>query len=133
MTNLEEYNKIKEKAQNFYNQIKTIRSPALNSELIHFNAEGFRHLIYKGQKKKQERHKSVQIMKFKLLPKAKRLIEISTTYQEYDEELSEIIKKKKKRTVKETALVKYWGLVAIIGNFRIKTIIRQIGNGQKHF
>ena len=107
------------------------RCPALNNELVHFSAEGFNHLIYKG--KRRERNKNEQIMKFKLLPKAKTIIEITTTHQEYDESLIEIRKKKFKKIVQETAMVRYWGFVAIIRGFRTKVIVRQIGNGQKHF
>ena len=58
---------------------------------------------------------------------------ISITYQEFDESLMTIRKKRFKRTVEESTVVKYWGLVAIIANFRVKVIVRQIGNGQKHF
>ena len=35
--------------------------------------------------------------------------------------------------IKVIAVVKYWGIVAIIKDFRIKVIIRQIGDGQKQF
>ena len=97
---------------------------------LFYNSEGFNHLIYK---KKSERSKNDQITKFKLLPIAKEIVSISTTFQEYDEGLIEIIRKRFKKRVKETALVKYWGLVAIIRNKKVKVIIRQISNGQKHF
>lgn len=66
------YRKIREDAYNFYKQINNIRCPALKNDLIHFNAKGFNHLIYKGKRK--ERNRKVQIMKLKLLPKAKAII-----------------------------------------------------------
>ncbi len=61
------------------------------------------------------------------------IVEISTTFQEYDESLIEIIKKKYKKRIKETSSVCYWGFVSIIKGHRIKVIVRQIGNGRKHF
>ena len=128
-----QYENLKEKTLSYYNQIEKLRCPALHNDIIHFTNEGFRHLMYKGAKRKAERNKSVQIMKFKLLPKATDIIKITTTYQEYDEQLIDVVKKKKKRTVKETSVTKYWGFVAIINNFRLKAIVRQVGNGQKHF
>lgn len=98
---------------------------------MHFTAEGFNHIIYKG--KRRERSKNDQITKFKLLPKTQTVVSISTTYQEYDESFTTIRRKRFKRTIEETATVKYWGFVAIIQNFRVKVIVRQIGNGQKQF
>ena len=131
MQDISNYEKIRENAYNFYQKIGTIRCLALNNELIHFTAEGFNHLIYKG--KRHERIKNDQITKFKLLPRAKNLIGLTTTYQEYDESLTTIRKKRFKRTIEEATTVKYWGFVAIMQNFRIKVIVRQISNGQKHF
>ncbi|MBU2635157.1 hypothetical protein KJ841_01620 [Patescibacteria group bacterium] len=131
MQDISNYQIIRKNAYNFYRKIGRIRCPALNNEFVHFNAEGFNHLIYK--RKRSERNKNDQIMKFKLLPKAKHIIEISTTYQEYDESLTEIDRKKFKKKVRETVIVNYWGFIAIIKNYRVKVIIRQIGNGQKHF
>ncbi|MBU1091745.1 hypothetical protein KKA27_02705 [Patescibacteria group bacterium] len=131
MQDISNYDKIREDTHNFYQKIRAVRCPVLNNELVHFNAEGFNHLIYKG--KRRERNKNNQITKFKLLPKARTIIEISTTYQEYDESLTTVRKKRFKKIVEETTTVKYWGFVAIIQNFRTKVIVRQIGNGQKHF
>ncbi len=131
MQDISNYEKIREDALNFYQKIRDIRCPALNNELVHFTSEGFNHLVYKGRR--TERSKNDQITKFKLLPRAKKLVEIATTYQEYDEGLIEIRRKRFKKVVYESVSVKYWGLVAIIENFRIKIIVRQIGNGQKQF
>lgn len=131
MQDISNYEKIKEDANNFYQKIGAIRCPALNNSLVHFTSEGFNHLVYKGSRK--ERSKNDQITKFKILPKAKKVIETSTTYQEYDEGLIEVRRKKFKRVVNESVPVKYWGFVAIIENFRIKVIVRLVGNGQMHF
>ena len=46
----------------------------------------------------------------------------------------EFIVKKYKKKVKERKCVKYWGVIAIIDNQKIKVIIRKIGdNGSLHF
>lgn len=131
MQDISNYEKLREEAHNFCQKIGAVRCPALNNELVHFTAEGFNHLIYKGRRR--ERNKNDQITKFKLLPKAKSVLEISTTYQEYDESFTTARKKRFKKTADETAAVKYWGFVAILQNFRVKVIVRQIGNGQKQF
>ena len=131
MLDISQYHKMREETHAWYQTIGAIRCPALNNELVHFSAEGFNHLIYKGNR--IERIKQDQVTKFKLLKKAKIILEISTTYQEYEESLRQIWKKKFKKMVQESALMHYWGFVAIINNFRIKVIARQIGNGGKHF
>lgn len=131
MQDISNYEKIKEDALNFYGMIGQIRCPALKNDIVHFNSVGFNHLVYK--KANCERSKIDQITKFKLLAKAKIIIEISTTHQEYDESLKEITKKKYKKKIKETAMIYYWGFVAIINGYRIKVVVRQVGNGKKHF
>lgn len=131
MQDISNYDKLREDAHNFYSKLGAIRSPALNNELVHFTAEGFNHLIYKG--KRRGRTKNDQITKFKLLPRAKTVIEASTTYQEYDEGLTTIRKKRFKRVSNETVTVRYWGFVAIIQSFRVKVIVRQVDDGQRHF
>lgn len=131
MIDISQYKKIRTATEEYFKKFATLTCPAFQGYKIHFTSEGFNHLIFKGDRK--ERDKDVQIMKFKLFPKAVEIIRMSTTHQEYNEELITILKKKHKKTVYESTLAKYWGLVAIIDSFRVKVIIRQIGNGQKHF
>jgi len=126
-------NQIRIKACNFYKQINKIRCPALNYQFVHFSSEGFKHLIYKGKGKRKERSKQDQIARFKLLPRARELVKITTTFQEYDESVTTIKKKRFKKVVQESATIRYWGLIAIIRNVKIKVIIREVGNGKKHF
>jgi hypothetical protein len=72
-------------------------------------------------------------MRFKLLPRAAKLIELATTFQEYEETLKQFEVKRRKKRMQETKTVRYWGLIAIIEGRKIKTIVRKIGNGQPHF
>ena len=37
------------------------------------------------------------------------------------------------KTKTQNVLVRSWGLVAIINRFRLKVVIRQVGNGKKEF
>jgi hypothetical protein len=116
MINLEEYEKEKEKAQSYYKTIVVSFCPALK-EKIHFNSEGFNHLIYKN-KKEGERDKNSQLLRFKLLSLAKNLIELSTTHQEYEE----IFENEK--------VMLFWGIIAIIEKRKIKVVLKKVGNGQ---
>ncbi len=82
MNDISNYEKLREDAQKFYNGIGRIFSPVLNQE-VHFNSEGFNHIIFKNPR--SERERSSQILRFKLLPPAIKLIKISTTHQEFEE------------------------------------------------
>jgi hypothetical protein len=125
------YQNAKENAQRLYNNIHSIYSPVFKERVI-FPADGFNHIVFK--KPRMEREKSSQLLRFKLLYLAKELISISTTYQEYEELFKEFPVKKYKQKANENRLVKYWGIIAIINNQKIKVIIRKIGdNGSRHF
>ena len=131
MEDLSNYDKLREDAQKFYISTRPISSPALN-EYVYFTAEGFNHIIFKGSR--HEREHSSQILRFKLLPRAVKLVALSTTHQEYEETLKEFWVKSHKQKVRKTKPVKYWGIIAIIDGRKIKVILRKIGdNGQLHF
>lgn len=131
MEDLSDYEKLRADAQQFYTEQRPVHSLALG-ELVHFTAEGFNHLIFKGPRR--EREKPSQIMRFKLLPRAVKLIGLSTTYQEYEATFREFEVKSFKKRVRKSKAVKYWGIIAIVDGRKIKVILRKIGdNGQLHF
>ncbi|MDO8664444.1 MAG: hypothetical protein Q7K44_02765 [Candidatus Liptonbacteria bacterium] len=131
MEDLSSYEKPREDALKFYNSIGKIASPALHQD-IYFNAEGFNHIVFK--RARTERERSSQVLRFRLLPLAIRLLKISTTYQEFEETIKEVEVKEFKQKIKKTKPVKYWGLIAIIDGRKIKVIVRKIGdNGNMHF
>jgi len=131
MENLINYQKSKETAQELYNNIGAIFSPVFKEKII-FPAEGFSHIIFKNNHSRRDEHS--QILRFKLLLLAKKLIGLSTTYQEFEETIKEFDVKKYKKKTKENKLVRYWGLIAIIDGRKIKVIVRKIGNnGSLHF
>jgi len=126
MEDLSNYEKLKEDAQSFYNHIGKAFSPACNQD-IYFSSEGFNHIVFKGSRK--EREKPSQILRFKLLHLAVKLVKLSTTYQEFEETLKEFEVKSHKKRIKKTKPVRYWGIIAIIDGRKIKVILRQIGDG----
>ncbi|MDO8639796.1 MAG: hypothetical protein Q7R53_02620 [bacterium] len=131
MEDLSNYNKLKEDAQRLYNSIGKVFSPVFNKEIF-FPSEAFNHIIFKSSR--TERERSSQILRFKLLPLAVKLLKISNTYQEFEETIKEFEVKSYKKRVKKTKIVKYWGVIAIIDNRKIKVIIRKIGeDGKMHF
>ena len=131
MEDLSNYEKLRGDAQQFYASTRPVQSPALG-EFVYFTAEGFNHIVFKGSR--SERERPSQILRFKLLPKAIKLVGLSTTYQEYEETLKEFEVKSFKKKVRKSRPVKYWGIIAIIDGRKIKVILRKIGdNGQLHF
>jgi len=131
MEDISNYDKLCEDARKFYISTRPIQSPSLG-EYVYFTAEGFNHIIFKGSR--SERERSSQILRFKLLPNAIKLIGLSTTYQEYEETIKEFEVKSYKKKVRKSKTVKYWGIIAIIDGRKIKVILRKIGdNGQLHF
>lgn len=131
MEDLSNYEKLKEDSQKFYNTVGKIYSPVFQQK-INFTAEGFNHIIFKSAR--SERERSSQILRFKLLPLAVKLIKESTTYQEFEETIKEFEIKSFKKRVKKSKAVKYFGIIAIINGRKIKVIIRKIGdNGAMHF
>ncbi len=131
MSDLSNYQKLKENSLKFYNSIGKVPSPALK-EIVVFSAEGFNHIVFKSPN--TERERSSQILRFKLIPLAKKLVEISTTYQEFEETIKDFTVKRHKKKIKQFMVVKYWGIIGVIDNRKIKVIIRKIGdNGFLHF
>lgn len=121
----------KSKALNYYNSLSSTFCRAFKSKVI-FSAEGFNHIIFTNAR--SERERASQITRFRLLPLAEKLIKLTTTYQEYEELYMEVVIKKNKQKIKSTQRIRYWGLIAILDNNKIKVIIRQKGtNGLLHF
>lgn len=125
------YEELKDGASKFYRGIGKVFSPALNQE-IYFTSEGFNHIVFKNSRSERERNS--QILRFKLLPLAVKLIEPSTTYQEFEEMIKEFEVKSFKKKVIKNKSIKYWGIIAIMNDRKIKVIVRKIGdNGVMHF
>ena len=74
--------------------------------------------------------KKEQILKFRLLPLAIKIINKSGTLQEYRKNLI-TIGKKGKDGLRKTKEVEYFGFIAIIGERKIKirVVLRRIGDG----
>lgn len=121
-----DYEQIKQGAAMLYKTFISVNCPALDQN-IHFTSEGFNHLVYGAPKKMRD--KRAQILRFDMLEKAKFILERSTTFQEYEEEI--VYKKVNRRGswVSMNVFVRRWGFVAMIQKFRVKVVVMQEGNG----
>lgn len=122
------YQKEKETAQKFYSTIKSVRCPYFGDQDVFFTSEGFNHILYKNPR--VARAKADQIMRFRSLETAKKLINISSTCQEKEITNEVVIRKFKKRKEKITKAVQYWGFIAILDKKKIKVIIKKTGEGK---
>jgi hypothetical protein len=126
----EEYEKLRSNTEKYYASILPVYSPALKSKII-FSAPAFNHIIYKNPR--NERERKTQMLRFKLLPLAIKLIGFTNTFQEYEETIQSFRIQKEKERIFVSKPVIYWGLIAIIDGRKIKVILRKVGNGEIHF
>lgn len=124
------YIQTKEDARKLYSSYGSVKCAALDGQSVYFNSEGFNHLLYKN---KRERNKKDQFMRLKVLDLAKKIIDITTTYQEYEEVLQNILVKVMKHKEYKSLPVKYWGFIAIIENKKLRVVIKQIRGSNLQF
>ena len=125
-----DYNEIREEAQKLYSTFSKVFCPALGQH-IHFTSNGFNHLIYKSSKK--ERDKRTQILRFDMLEKAKFILEHSTTFQEFEENMEYRRVNRHGKYININLLVKSWGFVAVVEKFRVRVVVTQVGNSKIEF
>lgn len=123
----ENYLTVREQTRKLYGSFGCVKCSALEGQSIFFTSEGFNHLLYKN---KRERNKKDQFMRFKVLDLAKKILDITTTYQEYEEIIQKILVKVKKHKEYQSVLVKYWGFIAIIERKKLRVVVRQIRGGR---
>ena len=127
---LQDYTEIRQEAQKLYATFSKVFCPALGQH-VHFTSNGFKHLIYQGSKK--ERHKKTQILRFDMLEKAKFILETSTTFQEFEEDMEYRRVNRYGKYIPMNLVVRSWGFVAIIEKFRVKVVVTQVGNSKIEF
>jgi hypothetical protein len=123
------YKKAKARAKNFYGKVGRLWSPALR-DYVGFNSMGFRHLIWKGR---ERRPQSQQIARFSLLPLAVETIvdpNIKISFGKKREYTFSKWQREKRKIISEA---KFWALHKKKGNKFIRVIVRQVGEGKKHF
>lgn len=102
-----------------FDQHKEIDCPAFPHEKIHCNAKGINHLIYKGNRSRRE--ESRILTNIWLLPRAMMVLKLMAFTQE------------ETTYTKDGIAYQFWTFEAVVEERRIKVIVRQVGNGKKHF
>lgn len=129
-TDNEKFNRIREEAEQYYKSLGKIWCPYLK-DYVHFSAEGFQHLLFKSWNRSRTRQE--QYTRLKLLRLAPKVIAQSHTLQEYDERKLFVRQKINARWEKRMKGVTYYVFIAIVGDRRLKIIIKEIEGGVKFF
>lgn len=129
--NKAKFNQSKTEADTYFKSITSVKCPYFNNDPVYFNSEGFEHIIFKEWNK--TRSKTEQYTRFRLLPLGVTVIKRSGTLQEFDERKIFVRRKSKDGWNKILKLVKYYVFVSIIGDLRLKVVVKEIEGGQKNF
>jgi hypothetical protein len=127
----EKFEQRKTEATAFYKSIGQVKCPYFDGDCVHFNSEGFEHLIFKEWNK--TRSQVEQYTRFRLLPLAVSIIKKSGTMQEYDERNMFVRSQSRGKWSQVMKAVRYYIFVAIVGELRAKVIIKEIEGGQRCF
>lgn len=95
----------------------SVSSPHFGDGYVTFNNIGFRHLIRKAK----VRSKKEQMKRFGLLSAAPEILKNPKATISY------------RTDFKENRLIQYWAFNGEKDGLKIKVIVRQVGNGVKHF
>ncbi len=121
---------VRNAAEEEYSRIGKVRYPYLGDD-VHFNREGFEHLLFKEWNKTRSRVE--QYIRLKLLRLAPLVISKSHTLQEYDERKMFVRQKINSRWESRLKTVRYYVFVAIFNQARIKVIVKEIEGGVRYF
>ncbi len=129
---IEKFEKVKKEAKEYYDKLGVIRCPYLKMD-VHFNEEGFGHLLSKSWNR--GRSSREQYIRLKILPKVVETIKIAHTLQEFDERKIFARQKINSRWENRLKIVKYYVFIALLREyeFRMKIIIKQIEGAQPFF
>jgi len=130
MDNVEQFQRVKQEAENYYKTVNAVFCPYLKSK-INFNAKGLDHIKMKSWNK--SRLVSDQYLRLKFLKLVQEVLKNSGTLQEFHETKNF---KRIKDTGRWQSIMKpvvYYGFVAILNNVKIKIIVKRVEGGQPYF
>lgn len=123
------YEKAKERAQEIYKKIGSVKCPALGSHVA-FSRSGLNHIIRKGR---IPRTRNEQKRRFTLLPYVENIVKNPTAVILYKKEIiKERVNRHGEKVLMES-VAHFWTFVEKIEDCTIKVVIRQLNNKAKHF
>lgn len=126
----EQFNKLKEKSEDFYKSLGEIYCPYFKEKII-FNAKGLEHLKFKT--KNHARSRDDQYIRLKLLHLAPKVLKLSNTIQGFSERKIFELNRSNHRNEKILINVVYYEFVAVLEEIRVRVILKKVGTAQKYF
>jgi hypothetical protein len=111
------YRAYRRRAKIFYKTLMSVPSPHLDGAYVVFNNIGFKHLIRKAK----VRSKKEQMKRFNLLRTVPDILKDSDAIVSYRSEF------------RDGRMVHYWAFSKEKEGREIRVVVRQVGNGIKHF
>lgn len=127
---LENFEEVRIKGEDFYKTLEDVHCPYFKDK-VSFNAQGLVHLKFKEQRK--ARPQQDQYMRLKLLHLAPTVIQSSSTLQGFWETKNFEKIRVNSRTDIILKTISYYEFVAVVGEVRVKIIVKQIDGGSKFF
>lgn len=126
----DDFDEIKNKAEEFYATIKEIRYPYFGENIV-FNSKGIRHLKFKSDQ--VARSKEDQYSRLKLIKLAPEVLKSSRTIQGIWHTKKFESQKTHSRWEKILKEVSFYEFIAVLENVRVKVIVEEVLGGEKHF
>lgn len=127
----EKFEKTRTEAEEFYKKIGAIHCPYFKEKLA-FNAKGIDHI--KFARLRHARPNRDQYIRFRLISLAPRIIQNSHTLQGISQRNSFERIKTNSRWETVMRLATYYEFVAVINNYRVRVIVKEVaGGGGKYF
>ncbi|NQU82565.1 MAG: hypothetical protein HQ539_01320 [Parcubacteria group bacterium] len=133
ISNQQDFQKIKEEAENFYEEIDEVYCPYFKEKIV-FNTKGLRHLKFKSNRK--ARTMKDQYPRLKLLHFAPEILKLSHTIQgiwktkTFEEYKADSTNNKWARIMKD---VIFYEFIAVLDAVRVKVIVKQVFGREKYF
>lgn len=105
-------------AKTEYKKIGHVECPAFRGERVYFTKDGFTHLLRKGSDIRPDKE---QLRRLKLLPHAASILRGSKYAHS------------QKLNIVDDCPAYFWTFSKTINSIPIRVVVRQLGNGRKHF
>lgn len=122
----EEFKRVRQQAETIYSALGQIRCPYFPAS-VHFNTDGFRHLLFKSWNRGRDRRD--QFMRLKHIVRAPEILRLSRTVQGMQETHEWQRQHRHGRWEKLLVSVTYYEFIALLDKRRFKVVVKQLQNG----
>ncbi len=125
-----EFLHVRQQAEEHYRAYGDVHCPYFQGN-VHFNTEGFRHLLFKSWNRGRDRRD--QFMRLKHLARPPEILRLSRTVQGIQETSEWERRHRHGRWEKLLAPVTYYEFLAVLDKRRFKVIVKQLPGGERVF